>query len=216
MLSPEEKKEIQEIFGKSLESLDLETFEKLHKEQRLKYHPDKFEQYDDEVVKELANRRFQRIEALAEKVKPLLKGDKQVTSPQEDIFQEDAQFAFEGMKIEIITKDKDLKYRLFGTRYRWLERGDKFKVPNTEAKIIMDEGHRGNRIGFNETIRMYLSFTESDSLFEITKWLFQSIAGQADALIIQGKRIPVDLQEMMTYIMRKSFLRLGDGASVEE
>lgn len=108
------------------------------------------------------------------------------------------------MKIEIITKDKDLKYRLFGTGYRWLERGDKFKVPNTNAKIIMDEGHSGNRIGFTESIRMYLTFTESDSLLEITKWLFLSIAGQADALIIQGKRIPVDLQEMITYMMRKS------------
>lgn len=210
MISPEEKKEIQEIFGKSLESLDTETFEQLHKAQRLKYHPDKFEHYEDEVVKELANRRFQRIEALAEKIKPFLKGDNKVSqSPQEDIFKDDAQFAFEGMKIEIITKDKDLKYRLFGTRYRWLERGDKFKVPNTNAKIVMDEGHAGNRIGFNETIRMYLTFTESDSLFEITKWLFASIAGQADALIIQGRRIPVDLQEMMTYIMRKSYLQLG-------
>jgi hypothetical protein len=48
-------------------------------------------------------------------------------TPQEDIFQEETQFAFEGMKIEIITKDK---------------------VPNTDAKIIMDEGHSGNRIGF--------------------------------------------------------------------
>ncbi len=212
MISPEEKKEIQEIFGQSLEALDAETFEQLHKEQRLKYHPDKFEKYEDEVVKELANRRFQRIEALAEKVKPFLKGEKKIPQKsQEDIFRDEAQFAFEGMKIEIITKDKDLKYRLFGTRYRWLERGDKFKVPNTNAKIIMDEGHAGNSIGFTESIRMYLTFTESDSLFEITQWLFQSIAGQADALIIQGNRIPVDLQEMMVYIMRKSFLRLGNG-----
>ena len=210
MITPEEKKEIQEIFGKSLETLDLETFEQLHKEQRMKYHPDKFEKYEDEVVKELANRRFQRIEALAEKVKPFLKGESKLKMPQgeEDIFSEDAQFAFDGMKIEIITKNKDLKYLLFGSRYRWLERGDKFKVPNTNAKIIIDEGHSGNLIGFTETIRMYLSFTESDSLFEITKWLYERIAGEADALIIQGRRIPVDFQEMTTYIMRKSMLRL--------
>ena len=51
-LSAEDLKAIEEVFGVPLKELSAEGFAKLHRELRAKYHPDRFAQYDDEVVKE--------------------------------------------------------------------------------------------------------------------------------------------------------------------
>lgn len=208
--SEKELQEIRQIYQKDLSELNPENFDQLHKQLRLKYHPDKFEQYEDDVVREMANEKFKRLEELGGKIKEYLaNGGAGTVEPVEDIFKENARFAYDNMKIEIITRDKDLKYKLFGTRYRWLMKGDKFKVPQTEkAYIIIDADHAGRKIGFNESIRMYLTFGEQDSLDAIATWLYQRIVGYSDGLIIAGKRIDVDLAQMQARIRRKSFLRL--------
>ncbi len=215
-ISPSEQQEVQELFGQELNQLKLEDFERLHKALRQKYHPDKFEQYEDEVVREMANEKFKRIELLAEKVKKHLSTDpsQRPKDPKKDsVYDEFAEFAFEKMKIEMITREKDFKYLLFGSKWRWLERGDTYKVPDTQASIIMDQNHQGRSIGFTETIRIYLTFDKSDSLDVIVTWLYSRIQGQTSALIIEGERIPVELDRMLAAMRRKSFLGIAGETS---
>ncbi|MEM6265117.1 MAG: hypothetical protein AAGI38_21595, partial [Bacteroidota bacterium] len=173
----EEQKDLKELFDLDPEQIEREPFEKARKALRLKYHPDRFEKYDDEVVREMANQRFKRIEALSEKVEAVLDGNWKGSTTSSDVYQDApaAVYAFDDMKIEVITRDKDLKYRLFGTRYRWLEKGDRFKIPKTKASIIIDNEYAGRSMGFNETIRMYLTFGEEDDLELIVGWLYESI-----------------------------------------
>lgn len=211
-LSKEDLEDIRELFGKELQGIEPTEFDRMHKELRQKYHPDKFEQYGDEVVREMANDKFQRIEKLAQKVKAHFDGSVAPTpnayGNSSSLDNEDAIFGFDDMKIEIVTRDKDLKYKLFGTYLRWLERGDNFKIPETEAKITIDQDHRGNRVGFTETVRIYLSFGATDSIPAIIDWLYRRLSGQAEGLIIEGKRIPIDRLAMAAYIRQKSFLGL--------
>jgi hypothetical protein len=210
-ITPAEQKEIQDLYGKPLEKLTSKQFEQKQKALRSKYHPDKFEQYEDEVVKELAKQRFQRIEALGDKVRAYLQvGAQKPLSTEEDIFDERARFAFEDMKIEVRTRNADLKYHLFGSRYRWLEKGDRYKLPGTvSAYIIIDQDHQGRGIGFLETVRMYVTFGEEDDMDLIVDWLYQRLSGQAEALLVAGKRIKVDRIEIMGVMKRTSFLRLA-------
>ncbi|HHG86482.1 MAG TPA: hypothetical protein ENJ82_17155 [Bacteroidetes bacterium] len=208
-INKEEIEEVRELFGKELKNLDPTEFDQLHKALQQKYHPDKFERFDDETVREMAKDKFQRIEKLAEKVRSHF-GQKAVSAygDQSDLEKEAVRYRFDDMKIEIVTKNKDLKYKLFGTYLRWLERGDKFQIPKTKAQITIDQNHQGNRVGFVETIRIYLSFTEADSIEIIIDWLYGRLSGQADALIIEGKRLPVDQQAMAAHIRQKARLQL--------
>ena len=114
-------------------------------------------------------------------------------------------FAFDKMKIEVVTRNKDLKYHLFGTQYRWLNYGDSFKIPETEARIIADESHGGQRMGFVETVRMYLTFGFNDPIELVAVWLFNAINERVSSLIIEGKKVQVDLIEINAAIKRTSF-----------
>lgn len=209
-ITAQDHKHIEKYFGKPLSELTEDEFRLIHKQLRQKYHPDNFAQFADETVLEMAKERFQTIEHLAEKIKFHLSnpgtGGAQVEG--ENLR---PQYAYSEMKIEIRTENKDLKFRLFGTRYRWLEKGDKFKVPGTAAWIIIDDGHVGTSIGFRETIRMYLTFGVNDSLEEIVNWLYKRIEGQASSLIVAGEVVQVDLHEMLRLIRRKSLLEIGPG-----
>ena len=113
------------------------------------------------------------------------------------------------MKLEVVTADKDLKYHLFGTAYRWLAWGDKFKLPGTQAYIIIDEDHRGVRIGYRETIRMYLTFGPDDDLEKIIDWLYGKLAGRATSLLVEGTSIPVDRDLLARHIRRTAFREIG-------
>ncbi len=208
-----EKIEIREIYGKDFSELNGEEFEKLQTELRKKYHPDKFEQYNDAVIREMAKEKFQRIEKLGEKLRKYMEVQRagKVDTTKEDIFDKKAQFAFEHMSIEIITREKDLKYLLFGTYVRWLEQGDEFQIPKTQASIIMDQDHRGVSVGFVETIKIYLSFGPGDNLDMVIQWLYEKLKGHADAVIVEGKRSKIDLMNLQTLIRRKSFLGISAG-----
>lgn len=199
-ISTREKEDIQKYFGKQLEELTVEEFRGLIKELRLKYHPDNFEKFGDHTVQEMATERFQQIEALISKLEAWFSGGS--LAPHSHTF-----YAFDGMKIEVVTSDKDLKYHLFGTFYRWLRMGEKFKIPGSaNAFIIMDEDHRGVRIGFNETIRMYLTFGREDAIETIVDWLYQHIRGRASYLIIHGAKIEVDATAMLMAVRRPALL----------
>lgn len=218
----QEQAEIQALFGHRLEDLDAETFKKSLRELRAKYHPDNFERFGDDVVRQLATERFQRIERLAEKIEAWKNGSlPAATSPQpappgpagDPVYDPRARFAYHQMKIEIRTSDKDLKFHLFGTFYRWLLNGDRFKIPGTQAYIIADESHAGHKIGFVESIRLYLTFEESDTPETIVRWLFEKLVGHADTLFIEGEIVPVEWEAMLWAVKRRSFRGLPSTAS---
>ena len=213
--SEQEKQEIRELFGTAPEQLSPDSFKKTLRELRAKYHPDNFEKFGDDTVRQLATQRFQRIEYLAGKIENWFSGaiveherpsteskDEQIHSPR-------ARFAYREMKIEIRTSDKDLKYHLFGTFYRWLTLGDRFKIPDSKAFLIADEEHAGRKIGFVESIRVYLTFEEDDSVEDITRWLHDKITGRADALLIEGELVPIDYETILMAIKRRSFRLLA-------
>ncbi len=222
MFTTEEKENIKKYFGVTATALDKEEFEKKRRALRAKYHPDNFAKFDDETVLEMAKERFQLIEALGKKI-AISFTDKPTTpksasdSPHPDqrapqYAHVNALFAFRKLKIEILTSDKDLKYHLFGTRYRWLTFGESFAIPNTKATIIIDESHSRVRIGFKESIRMYLTFDESDSIEAIVEWLFSKIEGNATGLIVAGTKIEANANYLIMEIKKHTFLRIGPPA----
>ncbi len=217
--TPEESGEISELFGASPEHLTEEAFRKALRELRARYHPDNFEKFGDETVRQLATQRFQRIERLAERIEAWWQGQVPAPSnptpgarPPEPIHDPRALFAYRAMKIEIRTADKDLKYQIFGTFYRWLTLGEQFKIPGTQAYLIADEEHLGRSIGFKETIRVYLTFEETDPVDAIVGWLYPRIAGKADALLIEGDIVPIEYEAILQAVKRRSFRSLGAGA----
>lgn len=219
----QELADIQTFFGSQVEHLDAETFKKTLRELRAKYHPDNFERFGDEVVRQLVTERFQRIEQLAEKIEAWKNGSLPAAMPPapqpgptggDPLHDPRARFAYQEMKIEIRTSDKDLKFHLFGTFYRWLMNGDRFKIPGTQAYIIADESHAGHRIGFVESIRLYLTFEENDSPETIVRWLFEKLTGHADTLFIEGDIVPVEWESMLWAVKRRSFRGLPTRAEM--
>ena len=212
--STKEKEDIRKLFGVPLEEMDAATLKQLHRELRTKYHPDNFEQFENEAIKEMATEKFQLIETLSEKITTYLSSSRPsrplVTQSEDgDYLHPDAVFAGNKIKIELLTADKDLKYHLFGTQYRWLEFGDSFKIPNTKASIVIDEGHKGRSVGFQESIRMYLTFDENSSIEDIVAWLHGKIHGRTNTLLVKGETILVDEAAIVLAIKRQTYLRIG-------
>ena len=203
--SSKELEELEKYFGR-LEELDLDKFKKLKKQLQLKYHPDNFEKFEDETILEMATERFQQIEALSQKVERLFQASTSNSITDPSFEREFARFAFDEMKIEILTRHKDLKYHLFGSRYRWLAFGESFQIPETKAKIITDESYKGQSMGYVETVRIYLSFGKDDEVNQIATWLFDKLEGNASSLIIEGKKINLDFQEISHAIKKTSFV----------
>lgn len=217
--TPEESGEIRELFGLTPAQLSEESFRKALRALRAKYHPDNFEKFGDETVRQLATDRFQHIERLAEKIEAWLQGETmpgptRQNAPSANVIPFDdprARFAYHAMKIEIRTDDKDLKYHLFGLFYRWLTLGERFKIPETQAFLVADEDYRGHSIGFRETIRVYLTFEETDPVENIVEWLCPKIAGRAETLLIEGEIVPIEFKTILNAIKKRSFKRLGQG-----
>ncbi len=211
VFSPQEIDEIRTLFGVAPEQLDADTLKKTLRELRAKYHPDNFEKFGDDTVRQMATERFQRIERLAEKIEAWIGGTLPAPHPNADPLSDPlAQFAYQAMKIEIRTGDKDLKFHLFGTFYRWLTLGERFKIPDAGgAYLIADEEHVGHKIGFQETIRFYLTFAETDSVEAIVGWLWNKIAGRADALLVEGEKLDMNYEAVLLAVKRRSFRQLA-------
>lgn len=212
-LSPQEIKDIEKYFGSRPEDLTEESLKKKRRSLHTKYHPDNFEKFEDETVREMATDRFQTIEQLSEKLEKYI-GNKSSgfakSSGGSDFHHSNALFAFDKLKIEINTSDKDLKYHLFGSHYRWLTLGERFKIPETKkAFIIIDEDHSGRRIGYRESIRMYLTFEPEDSVEMIAKWLFGKLDGKASSCIMHGDLVNVEFEALLMAIKQKTFLKIG-------
>lgn len=206
-----EREAIKKYWGKSLEDLHIDEFKAIRKQLRAKYHPDNFEKFEDETVREMATERFQQIEILAKKLEAYFAGKLHPTPLEITNFHPEAQFAFDQMKIEVITSDKDLKYHLFGTSYRHLVYGDRYKIPNNrEAYLIIDDNHRGMSIGFREAIRMYVTFGIKDSVEDIVDWLYVHIKDRASAILIEGETIPIDRDLLLRKIKKTSYLQIGN------
>lgn len=213
MFSEKDKAAIEKYFGVRLEELDTEQLKKIHRELRAKYHPDNFEKFEDETVREMATERFQLIEDLAVKIETYLSGKSanagfSKNASGEDFMNAHAVFAANKLKIEVITTDKDLKYHLFGASYRWLQFGDKFKIPDTQASIIIDEDHQGRSIGYQESIRMYLTFDEHEAIEKVVEWLYPRIKDQAKSLLIAGNRVEIEPFNIFYAIRKLAFLRI--------
>ena len=214
-ITASDKQHIQKYFGSSLEELTFTDFQQKHKQLRVKYHPDNFAKFDDETIHEMATERFQLIEELAEKLKAFFEEKQKVTvaEKESEIVATTVQnrYAYDDLKFEIITRNKDLKYHLFGKFYRRLSWGERYQIPNTGASLIMDNNHVGNAIGFNETIVFYLSFAASESVHDIAEWLYKNIVGQATSLLISKEWTPIDLLAIRRAIERKTILEITAG-----
>ncbi len=209
MITIKDKEKIQKFFEIPLEELTPESFKDKLKSLRVKYHPDNFEKFEDETIQEMATEKFQTLEDLAHKINDYFKNGQQTIGNGEAFMNVDAIFSIRKLKIEIRTSDKDLKYKIFGTSYRFLLYGDSYKIPEVNASIIVDESHQGMRIGYKETIRMYLSFGEDVAVEDIVKWFYERIKDGADTLIIGGDVIEVDENHIIYAIKKQSFLRLA-------
>lgn len=213
-VSHQDRETIQKYFERPLESITFDYFKKKLKALRAKYHPDQFEKFEDETIQELATERFQTIERLAAKIEQLLSGRTHqwqgdtASQTQAEFMSKDAVFRSKKMKIEIKTSDKDLKYDMFERFYRWLQYGEIFPIPNTSATIIMDEDQYGRRIGYQETIRIYLTFGEEQAVEDVVDWLHGKIAGRADSLIIGQELVQNDYEQILRSIKKQTFLRL--------
>jgi len=208
-----EQDKILEYFGNMPEDMDMEDFEARLKELRQKYHPDKFAKYEDATITEMAEEKFKEVESLSDKIKIFFSTvDADLILESENI-DDSSLFAFNDLKIEIITDNTDFKYYLFRKHYRSLSYGERFRIPGTNAFLVMDDHHQGKTIGFLEGIKMYLTFTETDPVEEIVAWLYLGIKNYAKYVIIENKKIEIDYVEMLLAIKRKTVLTIGDGKS---
>lgn len=215
MFTTQEKSDIKKYYDQPLEELDQTAFEKKRKQLRAKYHPDNFEKYEDETVREMATERFQKLEALSNKMADFFSGKIPTAIPDPKsgdtpaYRHSSAVFAAKKLKFELITRDKDLKYTLFGRKYRWLIYGDDFKIPKTTATIVMDEDHRGNTIGYVETVRFYLTFGEEQKIEEIVDWFYPRIAEGVQKLLVDSEAVEINPSSILQAIQKVSFLRLN-------
>jgi hypothetical protein len=201
--SEDEKKEILKHFGKPLSDLDYEEFIRQRKQLFLKYHPDVYQKLGNETVNQMMNEQFQKINILCDKLENHFTSKKSLVN-EINILKENAAFSIDGLEIELLTSDKDLVYHLFGAQYRWLQRGEKFKIPETNAYIIIREDHLNRSVGFRQSIKMFLTFTENDSLEVIAAWLFLNIEKSVETLIINKEVQKMDFANILLALMRTS------------
>lgn len=208
-ITDQDRTRIEKYFGQPLDSITADNFKTLQKEARRKYHPDNFAQFDDETVLEMAKERFQEIETLSAKLEAYLSGDASAAakSPVED---PDADphvvYRSEGMMLEIMTSDADLKFRLF--RSRFIERGDEVRIRGTKAKLIAMADYHSRSAGFRENIKLHLAFGPQHDLQAIVAWLFRHISGVTSNFVIEGKIVPIDPYAMLQAIRQESIKEL--------
>ena len=52
-------------------------------------------------------------------------------------------------------------------------------------------------------------FEEDDAVETIVTWLFEKIAGRADALLIESEMVPIRYEAILTAVKKRSFKQLA-------
>lgn len=211
-LTPEDLSNVKKYFDLDLEHLTDEKLKEARKQARKKYHPDNFTKFEDDTVLEMAKERFQQIEILAAKLEDYLNHRKPLDNMKGGTTGNDPQavhqYASEGIRIDIMTSDKNLKHQLF--RSRIIYKGDYTVIPGTKAKLIslLDFSSLA-ATGFRESVKVLLAFGTEDSIYEIVQWLFTRISGKTSSFVIEGKVVKIDPYEIRKAIEKNSILELG-------
>lgn len=205
-LSKQDQELIQKYFGKGLNEINADNFQQLRREARSKYHPDNFTHFGDETVLEMAKDRFQEIEQLSRKIASYLEGLTPAASSAEVPEDPNVVYRSEGMRIDIMTTDAALKFRLF--RSRMIDQGDEVKIKGTQAKLISLEDYYNRGAGFRETIKVMLAFGEQQDLMPVVEWLFRHISGVTSSFVIEGKLVPIEPYAILKAVRQESIKEL--------
>ncbi|MBK8846528.1 MAG: hypothetical protein IPO27_08335 [Bacteroidetes bacterium] len=201
-LTEQEQSDILKYFGKPLLQMQSDEFQELKRRLFAKYHPDKFQHYEDEVVLALMNDQFQKISDLCSKMEVFF-GDKNSVYQQEiNSLKVNSVFAANALPFEIITKDKDLKYKLLETHYRLIRRADKIHIKGTQGYLYIEEDHVDQKIGFSESLKLFLTFKEEDHVELIAEWLYKKLAGTDSKLLINKQLVQIDYFQIITMLLR--------------
>ena len=212
-LTQDDLSNLKKFFNLELNDLTEEKLKEARKEARKKYHPDNFSKFDDAIVQEMARERFQQIEILSKKLEEYLihrKDFEEKAGMLEDDQPSNALYATEGIRIDIMTSDNTLKYHLFSSRV--IYKGDWTRIKGTNAKIYSISDHSSRAaMGFRETIKVLLTFEETDSVNDIVHWFFTHISGRTTSFVIEGRVVKIDPYEIRKAIQKHSILELGSG-----
>ena len=214
-LTDQEKSLLKKYFESDLADLDVDDFKKKKKLLQARFHPDKYEKYDNEEVREMAKEKYQSISQLCERVEAFFNGDDIVKVKSSSSSSSSSPFgsmgmeiyATEGLLIEIVTKDKELKYRMFGSGLKWMLHGEAYIIKETNAKIRLWDTSGQRAMGFNETIKLTLSFSDDDDIQVIIDWLFTQVMTAVDVLIINKEKVAIN-RDAVSQLMRKSTIKL--------
>ena len=213
-LNQEDLSDLKKYFNLELNDLTDAKFREALKEARKKYHPDNFSKFENEVVLEMAQETFKKIEVLSKKLEDYLQYRKSfdenpLIRPDDPRVQRGT-YATEGIHIDIMTSDKRLKHQLFGSGF--IYRGDSAAIRGTKAKIYSLSDHSSvANMGFRETVKVLLAFEETDSVYDIVNWLFTRISGRTTSFVIEGKVVRIDPYEILKAIQKHSLKELGSG-----
>lgn len=203
-----ERELIERYFGCSLEALADADYKKLSRQLLARFHPDAYAAQGPEVVERMTEQ-FQELQALVQKVRLYFAADVREDELDERIRDPEARFAYQRMYFEVLTSHKGFKYLIMRTRFAQLERGDRVRIPQSSAFLVVNEDYQGIAVGFQESVKMYLTFHPDDPVEQVVWWLFLHLMlfGIGN-LRIEGQRVPVEYEEMLRAVKRKSLLRL--------
>lgn len=193
-----------DLFKVPVEDLDAETIRQKRHLFHKHYHPDRFAHLKNAELDALLNEvyrdmldRLRRVEEHLLRTGHELHVDRDKTPPLSAV----------DLEIQLTTHDKDLKYRLFGSHFRWLERGERFRIPGSNATLTSPGAHRGNVVGYNEHLHVFLTYGSGDPLDEIVIWLYSRIVGVVSALWVDGQRVEVEPRAMFNAMARMKVLK---------
>lgn len=192
-----------DLFRVPVEDMTSEVVQEKRHLFHKQYHPDRFAYLDDTELNKLLNEVYRdMLDRLRRVEEHLLRSDHGLMHRKPG----DPELSAVDLEIQLITQNKDLKYVLFGSYYRWLSKGERFRIPRTDATLTSSGNHRGNAIGFNENIRLYLTYGTQDRLDEIVIWFYTRIVDQVSALWIDDKRVDVEPRAIFNALARMKLL----------
>ncbi|MEO0898449.1 MAG: hypothetical protein AAFY71_18700 [Bacteroidota bacterium] len=162
----------------------------------------------------MAKERFQAIQMLGKKVNNYLKLTAEFGEEGEGDLSDDqlpdTGYYTEGIRIDIMTTDMQLKNKIF--RQAYIYRGDKVTIPGTKAKLyaLADYSARASA-GFRDNIKVQLKFGVEDSIYAIAEWIFKHISGRTTSFVIENKVVNITPGEILHAIRGEALLELGTG-----